>query len=810
MADGPGARIVDRVGVLVLPDTSKFQPALKKYLERISRTAKVEVGVDLDESGLKRDAQAAAKGASQGAKVKATADLSDGFLSQMQRDVTAAMRQIEADVPLTADGERLRREARSKVAALQSQMARMALEVPLDPEADAAAKADLKGEIAELQAIASANDVEIGVDVDRSALRGLSGGSGGFGLPALPNPGILGIAVGAALALGAALGAIPAIMSAIAAPIGTIVLGWEGIALAAQQAKPGFESLQTAVEARFAEDLAPVFRELGDALPQLIPAFEGLASALSGAFGEVIGQLTSPEGIAKIDGIIRNITEAVELLSPVLGPMVDTFLEFALTGTQAFVDNAPGLLFALQSVTDIFQFLNDSGILKAAVDGFSALVTGSILLAGIVGGGLITAFGLFSAGIQGIASFVWDLWTAIQSVIPTITTLGSTILNAFLSLPGLILGALVALPGMLIGFFTGVWSSLNSLTGGWLGRLVGWFLTLPARILAAVASLPGLVLGLFSRLWSMLVSSTSGGIGRVVGFFLTLPARALGAIASLPGLLVGLISRTFSSMGGTASGGVGRVVGIIAGLPGAALGAIAALPGMLVGLIARTFSSMTGTSSGGVGRVVGVIASLPGRAMGVIASLPGLMLGVISNAFGQMASAAGGGVGRVVGVISGLGGSIMGAIAGIPGQLYGAGANMISSLASGMTSQLASVASASFAAARKVASAFPGSPVKEGPLKSWNYGGGVSGAGRKLIGGLAAGMNAERSAAARAARGVAGSVASPFDATSVTGAGGSMEAAVERALSGWQPSVALSGREYFGSMQRTRRERKGR
>ena len=52
MADGPGARIVDRVGVLVLPDSSKFQPALKKYLARVSKQERLEVRTELDDSGL--------------------------------------------------------------------------------------------------------------------------------------------------------------------------------------------------------------------------------------------------------------------------------------------------------------------------------------------------------------------------------------------------------------------------------------------------------------------------------------------------------------------------------------------------------------------------------------------------------------------------------------------------------------------------------------------------------------------------------------------------------------------------------------
>src|SRR5699024_4081560 len=294
MADGPGARIVDRVGVLVLPDTSKFKPALKKYLERVSRTEKVEVGVDLDASGLARQTKHATSAASKGAKVEASGGLEDGFISQMQRDVRAAMNTIDAEVPLTADGERLRREARAKVAELQSRMASMPLEVPLDPEAGAAARADLKGEVAELQAMAKLNPIEVPLDIDmKDAGKALAGGaastlSGGVGML---NPAAIGVAlalaVGAATVIGGLLAALPGIIASIAAPIGVMALGWEGISRAASELKEPISYLQSLVSDTFATQLTPVFRELADVLPSLGPALQGLATAVSGGLGEI-------------------------------------------------------------------------------------------------------------------------------------------------------------------------------------------------------------------------------------------------------------------------------------------------------------------------------------------------------------------------------------------------------------------------------------------------------------------------------------------------------------------------------------------
>ena len=675
MADGPGARTVDRVGVLVLPDSSKFQPALKKYLARVSKQERLEVRTELDDSGLARQAKTATEAASKTARVTASGDLSDGFLSQMQRDVAAAMRQIEADVPLTADGERLRREVRTKVAEIQSTISTMAIDVPLDPEAAAASKADLRKEIAELQALAKAQKIDVPLGVDSSAVGGLAKGAGGLGSMGGNIGGGGGIAaIAAALALavplavllGSTLAALPALLTSIAVPLGVIALGWDGIAEAAKEAQPGFMALKNAVSMQFAKDLAPVFRELGEALPKLIPSFTALSSALSGAFGEVISSLTSDEGISKISGIIDNITKAVETLSPVLGPMVDTFLDFVLVGTKAFVDNSPQLLSALQGLTAAVQFLVDSGALAGAVSAFTTLVTWSVYL-----------------------------WTAFLTLTVAIAA---------------------------------VWDWLNRLQTGIL---------------------------------STLVSAFSSGVATVRSF-------------------------------------VTSVWSIITTLPGLISGALSGLGSLVSGIISGAMSLARSAAGGGVSTIVAAIGALPGLALGVLAGLGSMLSTLASNAMSSMSSAMSGGVGRVVGAVAGLGGSIIMAIAGIPGMLYNAGANMISSLANGMTSRLSSVASAAAAAAAKVKGFFPGSPVKEGPLTSWNHANGTSGAGRRLINDLARGMRSQQGAVASAASRVAGAAA---------GAGrGDLEMAGLSGLSKQELLDTLYSATYRGTAQRGRDE----
>lgn len=711
MANGPGARIVDRVGVLVLPDTSKFHPALKKYLARIAKQERLEIRTELDESGLARQAKTATETASRRAKVTASGDLADGFLSQMQRDVSAAMRKIEADVPLTADGERLRRDARAKVTELQSTMAQMALEVPLDPEASAAAKADLRKEIAELQALAKAQSIDVPLGVSTSGLSSL--GSGGGGLSALTGPGgvaaIVALIGNAVIALGMTIAALPALLMSVVAPLGVIALGWEGIATAAKEASPGFTALKDAVSARFAQDLAPAFRDIGKALPKLIPSFTSLAGALSTAFSGVVDTLTSPEGIDKITGIIDNITRAVQILSPVLGPMVDLFLDFALTGTQAFADNAPMLLSALQTMTDIFQDLNDSGALAMAVTGFTQMVTLAVLLFG----------GMTALAIGVAAAYTWVMSLAhgfMDWLIPQIGVAGVAV----------------------AGFALSVAAHLA---------------TLPLLAAPAVALLAGII---------------GGGVTSAMRLGTTAASVGVAAITAAVGLLPGLISGVLSNFGPT-----------------------------LAGIVSGGFRSATTAATVGVTAVVAAASLLPGLVLGVLSSLGSQLRSLALGAMGDMQSGISGGIVGIVGAVTMLGAQIVGAFAGLGAQMFSKGAGMVSSLASGMLSKLPSVTSASGIVAGRIAGFFRGSPVKEGPLTSWNYGGDTSGAGRKMIADLARGMSAQSDAVAAAARGVAGRVAGAGDAALEAGAGGGGLAA----LSKQELIEALERGTYRGSAQ---------
>lgn len=158
-----------------------------------------------------------------------------------------------------------------------------------------------------------------------------------------------------------------------------------------------------------------------------------------------------------------------------------------------------------------------------------------------------------------------------------------------------------------------------------------------------------------------------------------------------------------------------------------------------------------------LGTVAPILLRLAGGALrSVFTAISAVVrvVGTMVTAFAGMVTGVRDGVGKVVGFVKGLPGKITGAIGGLGGLLKDAGASLISGLISGMTSKLSALRDKAAEIAGAIKGFFPGSPVKEGPLRSWNNGG----AGVKLAEMLAGGLDKGNRMAQVAASGLAGSV----------------------------------------------------
>ena len=113
------------------------------------------------------------------------------------------------------------------------------------------------------------------------------------------------------------------------------------------------------------------------------------------------------------------------------------------------------------------------------------------------------------------------------------------------------------------------------------------------------------------------------------------------------------------------------------------------------------------------------------------------IVNALRSAMSQMQSAVSTGISQVVSLMASLPGRVVGAVGNLGSLLVGAGSSLVQGLINGITSRIGDAMAAARNLASAVAGAFPGSPVKYGPLKSWNYGG----AGKRLAGLLVRGLN---------------------------------------------------------------------
>lgn len=983
----------DRVGVKVWPDTRGFLKDLRATLKKVEKQVRVNVPVVADGKGLARDAKAATVAASRAAgAIKAEVELEDGFLAKMRRDLKSATAKLEAEVPLTADGERLRRDARAKIAELQARMSQMALEVPLDPEAAAAQKADLKREIAELQAVASADAVEVPVRpaVDHRALRQMqqevhktvSGvRAPAVSMPSLPSmsglPKIIAITtlilavtnlipVIATLGVGLAqmvplLLAVPALAVGAAAGIATLVVGLSGVGGAFAAAgeggeafekalskiapnardfvrkvhslADGFKELQLDVQNALFEGLGSQIRRLGEAyLPVLTKGMTGLASEIGGVVKSWSRMARSQRSLDDTSTMFEDIRDAVDRATPGLTSFSDGMRTLARIGTGFLPGLADGFTNLGERFRDWVNAGDESGSIEKSISdaGEAAEKVGRVFsgLAGIIGGlftgavgagdplgalgdslhrvsdivngpafqkglgeffqgvsdgmaglgealpdvadalvaiapglgSLVRGFGEGLGGaISAVAGFIeehaetfnrfaqWfeDLDPVIQAAIvgvmlfaPVAMSIASAIAPALVALGGLIssfgwvvlgIGLVIgAIAGLAIGFWqlyensetvrgavAGVQQALsdmwavvqpillqirNEIMAQWpeMGATAqqAWstivtVVTTALQFLQLAIQSWTIVIG---ALWSMFgetflatlrgfMSASaevfSGALNVIQGLFTAFSAVMSGDWSSLWSGLQQMLAGYLQAMGGLVSMGFALINGIVQASATVVLATVRAAwsaitstfqaqMALAASLVSAGMAAVQSTFSAGVSGaqaiVAGGLSALVSMAAAALAPLVGVVTGITS---GMNAAFSGG--------LASMAGTVVSALSGLPGLLFSIGSSMISLLASGMISQLGRVASAAASVAQSIRNRFPGSPVKEGPLKSWNHGGGVTGAGRRLIGGLADGMEAELQAVSSAARRVAGAATPALSGAPLGGSFAGME-----------------------------------
>ncbi|MEJ7633256.1 hypothetical protein [Aeromicrobium sp.] len=182
------------------------------------------------------------------------------------------------------------------------------------------------------------------------------------------------------------------------------------------------------------------------------------------------------------------------------------------------------------------------------------------------------------------------------------------------------------------------------------------------------------------------------------------------------------------------------------------------------GLVKAGAGALAGVVSNNMGKIKTVVG-VAGRLVRIYTFPMVTAFRVVIAAGRALASAISTSVGKVTSTVRSIKGKVTSAVAGFGGLLKGAGSRLIGGLISGITSRIKDVGGAMSKVAGKVKGFLPGSPVKEGPLTSWNNGG----AGKRLMDqGLIAGVRSRLGKVKAAMTATAGAVAATMLPTALS------------------------------------------
>jgi phage-related protein len=345
----PGGFEWGRVSVRVLPDTSKFGPELKKYLERVEKTLKVQLPTVLDTRGLAAEARRAAQMAERSARVEIPTDIDT--------------------VATKAMFERLRHDLSGHS---------ISLGVNIDR--------------AQLQSV-SAEILKFGASLSAAGLGALAGTAAAGGLLAV---------AGAVSQVVGALAVLPAVGAAGVVALGALVIGFEGVgdaiknaddpkkfaealkalspeareaALAFKALGPQVESFRKSIQDALFKDVAETITGLAKTqLPLLRSGFRETAEQINAMGQEFAKFLNSPQAMADTGLIFQNINLAFKELRPAAALFAEALQDIVAVGSDFLPGFAQGLTEGAERFRDFIKEARESGKLKEFItNGLSVL-----------------------------------------------------------------------------------------------------------------------------------------------------------------------------------------------------------------------------------------------------------------------------------------------------------------------------------------------------------------------------------------------------------------------------------------------------
>lgn len=479
---------------------------------------------------------------------------------------------------------------------------------------------------------------------------------------------------------------------------------------------------------------------------------KGLKGALEEMSGSIetaalaFGQALSPM-ISKAAGWIGKIADRFSTLSPTAQKVILVVAGIAAAiGPLLIVSGM--LITAVGTIAGVFAGL--TAAVAAPVAAIALIAVGlGVLFAkseearAVVAGAFTQIKDAVMGAVGPIAAQITGVWLpAFQSVWPVIEKVGVVILKVFAgAVVGAVKGAIQAISGIvtivtgvvqvvsgvLTGDWSKAWSGLKNIVKGALDAVIGI-----VRVALNVS-----VLGLFRKGFTLLKTVVTSGWKALTKMF----SKETGSIGKVMSKITDIITLPF------------RVAFRIART--VVTGAWNAIKAVFTFHLNLVKALLTGN----LGQAQGIIRGAMGAIRGIFQTGWNALKGVVSRAWEAIKGAVSTGVQNAVGVVRGLPGKAADAIRGGVSSMLSAGRALIGGLVEGISGRISDAVDKVKGGLSKIKGLLPGSPIKWGPLTSWNNGG----AGKRLMGLLGEGIRASIPAVVQATADVTGAIARRFE-----------------------------------------------
>lgn len=433
---------------------------------------------------------------------------------------------------------------------------------------------------------------------------------------------------------------------------------WIGVIIAKSQGlQDKLGELWAAVK-DFGKSFGDAFKEIGEALKPLAPAFSGVGKAVSWVFGilDKAGEFAigiAIEGLISVfQGLATIVRGAGKVIAGVINVIVGLF-----TGDLSKVTKGLGQMLngARQMLAGLFQILL-GGAAKAAKAGMDLMGK-------------------------------W--WNGLKARFPSILAgVGRFLLS--------VVAFFARLPGRLLSLGARAITSLAQAIGRTTPVVIQRVTNLVTRVIQWIARLPGRLLTLGAQAVTRLAQAIARGAPNVIQRASNIFNGVINWISRLPGRLLSLGQQAVTRLANAVGAGVGRLRTVASNIFNAVIRALTNLPGRLLSIGSTAVDRISGAISNGVGRVGNAASSMGSAVINAVTGIPGQVKDIGSNIISSLVSGLSSKLDSLRSLAGKIGGIIKGALPGSPveyGPLTawnhgsgatGGGRNVIDAIAGGL------------------------------------------------------------------------------------------------------------------------------